>query len=103
MTSGEFNSHIFDRCGHYYWLQDSNHEELFLRLLIQYTNPTHTLPDLNYNNINNNMNENNSEGYDDKSTVSSVSFQDSFVDSIYDRSNLNSPQDRRLKSSGSYR
>ena len=91
MTSGEFNSHLFEQCGHYYWLNGSSHEELFLRFLIQYSNPTHTLPDLK---------DENSDGYyDDKSTVSSVSFQDSFMDSV----DLDQQQDRKVKSSGSYR
>lgn len=85
MTAGAFQHHIFDRGGHYYWLDNSrgeesgsvgesstrsalkSHESEFLRLLIRYSNPFHIL-----------MSESDgvaSDDEDQKSTVSSVTFQ----------------------------
>jgi hypothetical protein len=103
MTAGAFQHHIFDHGGHYYWLESSqgggetersdsvggssvhsavrSHENDFLRLLIRCSNPFHILMSEEEEEAaaaDDGKNQGDSDDEDQKSAVSSVTFQDSY-------------------------
>jgi surfactin synthase thioesterase subunit len=112
MTTGSFQHHIFDHGDHYYWLPRHNqgqlqgveeesvgggrssasvesalrsHENDFLRLLIRSSNPFHILlseDEAGVGEGEEEEEEEEEEGDDQKSAVSSVTFQDSYRSSL---------------------